>query len=215
MPSKNPSVLRRYFAGIAESTFQTHLGVADPDLVDYLSDLLTRFVRSDAVFRIRSLAGRPLREVAEMMMEAQARAGEAKREIHRHIGDYTLFWTGVYPEAVTTLRKGSKRDHLVDYRKEGKRSYWIASTIETDQPGASSDVLERLSHQFELCAFGLSEVRRQWEARDDGSAPPFLDWLTGAGSRSRRRETGGRYRGDRAVPKGSSGDDDRIMFHVR
>lgn len=173
MPSSKPSLLRRYFSGIAESTFQAKLGVADPDLVDYISDLLTRFIRSDAVFRVRNLAGRPLREVAEMVVESQQRVGDAKREIHRHIGDFTLFWSGVYPEALEKLRKSSRADRLVDYRREGKRSYLIASTIESSQSdAASSDVLERLSHQFELCVFGLGEVRRQWE--DDSDGTPFL-----------------------------------------
>jgi hypothetical protein len=176
MPSTSPSVLRRYFAGIAESTFQTQLGVADPPLVDYISDLLARFIRSETLYRIRNLAGRPIREVAEMMVEAQQRVGDAQREVHRHIGDYTLFWTGVYPEALRRMRGTSRSDHLVDYFTEGKRSYWIASTIETEQPDKpSAEVLERLSRQFELCAYGLREVRRSWEQRDDDRPQrPFL-----------------------------------------
>jgi hypothetical protein len=28
-------------------------------------------------------------------------------------------------------------------------------------------VLERLSEEFELCAFGLSEARKEWERRDE------------------------------------------------
>jgi hypothetical protein len=176
MPSTNPSVLRRYFAGIAENTFQTQLGVADPALIDYISDLLTRFIRSEAIFRIRSLAGKPLHEVGEMLCEAEERVGNAKREVHRHIGDYTLFWTGVYPEAIRRMRSETRRDHLVDYLAEGKRSYWIASTIETDnEEVATSAVLERLSQQFELCAYGLREVRRSWEEREGDEPPqPFL-----------------------------------------
>jgi hypothetical protein len=172
MPSTNPPALCRYFAGIAESTFQTQLGVADPPLIDYISDLLTRFIRSEALFRIRNLAGRPVREVAQMLIEAQQRVGDAQREVHRHIGDYTLFWTGVYPEAVQRLRADSHSDQLMDYCTQGKRAYWIASTIETDQPDTpSSDVLERLSRQFELCAYGLREIRRSWEHPDDD--PPI------------------------------------------
>jgi hypothetical protein len=64
----------------------------------------------------------------------------------------------------------------VDYFTEGKRSYWIASTIETEQPDKpSAEVLERLSRQFELCAYGLREVRRSWEQRDDDRPQrPFL-----------------------------------------
>ena len=175
MPATNPSLLRRYFAGIAENTFQAELGVADPALIDYISDLLTRFIRSEAIFRIRNLAGKPIREVAEMMVEAQARVGNAQREVHRHIGDFTLFWSGVYPESLKRMRASSRRDHLVDFCNEGKRAYWIASTIATDEPaGATADVLERLSQEFELCAYGLREVRRVWESRGDERGGPIL-----------------------------------------
>lgn len=174
MRSTDPAALHNYFAGISEFTFQTQFGVADPPLIDYISDLLTRFVRCEAIFRVRNLAGRPIREVAEMMAEAEERVGTARREVHRHIGDFTLFWTGVYPEALGHLKSESRQDHLMDYRAEGKRAYWIASTIETDEPeSASNEVLERLSRQFELCAYGLREVRRQWEG-DNDPPRPFL-----------------------------------------
>ena len=92
------------FRGMAEYTFQTQLGVADPPLLDYVSHLLTRFVRSDEIYPIRNLSGKPLRGVAEMLAEAQERVGFARREVHRHIGDYTLFWTGIYPEAIHRLQ---------------------------------------------------------------------------------------------------------------
>ena len=69
-------------------------------MLDYLSELLTEFVRSDSVFRVRSVTGQPLKEVTAMIVEADERIGVARREVHRHIGDYTLFWTGVYPEAI-------------------------------------------------------------------------------------------------------------------
>ena len=40
----------------------------------------------------------------------------------------------------------------------------------------SGDLLKRLSNQFEMCAYGLREIRREWERRDnDGSSDvPFL-----------------------------------------
>ena len=167
-----PNLLRRYFSGVAEHTFQTKLGVADPPLVDYLSDLLVRFVRNDMMYRVRTLAGRPIHEVADMVGEADHRIGPAKRDVHRHIGDFTLFWSGVYPEALDKMRGPSKRDHLVDYCSQGKRAYWIASTIETDKK-PTGDVLERLSESFEMCAYGLREVRKQWE-NDAGSHLPII-----------------------------------------
>ncbi len=98
------STISRYFAGLCESTFQTRLGVADPPLIDYLSELLIRFVRTETLHRVRNLSGRPAVEVCEMLAEADNRVGLAKREVHRHIGDVTLFWTGVYPESLRELR---------------------------------------------------------------------------------------------------------------
>jgi hypothetical protein len=165
------SLLQRYFAGLAEHTFEVRLGVADPGLIDYLTDLLTRFIRNDAVYRVRDLTGRSLDDVANMFVEAENRVGLARREVHRHIGDFTLFWAGVYPEALER-RKQTKDARAETYAALGKRSYFIASTIETDsEEDAPSELLERLSRSFELCAYGLREVRRQWEERDDGIPP--------------------------------------------
>ena len=188
MKEANGNTVRRYFTGLAEHTFQTQLGVVDPVLTDYISDMLTRFIRSDAMFHIRNVAGKRVSEVAEMMVEAQARVGDAKREVHRHIGDFTLFWTGVYPEAIGRLKDDSRCDGLIDYQTEGKRSYFIVGSM-GPKDGTSSDVSNdeaesnsveqsvfiRLSEQFELCAYGLREVRRLWELGDGEDQPrPFL-----------------------------------------
>jgi hypothetical protein len=175
--STNPGLtLRRYFSGLTEFVFEAQLGVADPPLVDYVSDMLFRFTRLDTIYRVRDLTGRPATEVAEMLEEAQQRVGEARRTVHRHIGDFTLFWAGVYPEALRRLQNSQKKDHFVDYCSQGKRAYFIASTIDTDQEeDAPAEILQRLSEQFEMCAYGLREVRREWERRDDEDMPrPLL-----------------------------------------
>jgi hypothetical protein len=156
--------LRDFFAGLAEYTFESRLGVADPPLVDYLAELLARFVRSDQVYSVRSPVGGRLNRVTDMLAEAESRTGEARRQVHRHIGDYTLFWTGVYPEALPRLKAPDNPDYLIDFREQGKRAYHIAATIPTEQP-TENEVLERLSHDFEICVYGLGEVRREWERK--------------------------------------------------
>ncbi len=105
----NAESLRQLFSAIIESTFQVELGVADPHLTDYLTEMLIRFVKTDAIFRIRDTTGKRLEEVAEMLMEAEQREAKPQREIYRHIGDFTLFWAGVYPEALSRLQSASAR----------------------------------------------------------------------------------------------------------
>lgn len=160
--------LARFFSGVCEYVFQGRLGVADPPLVDYLSDLMLRFARLDTVHRVRNPAGRPVLQVVDMLSEAESRIGLARRDVHRHIGDVTLFWTGVYPESLQKLRAVETKDFFVDYCSQGKRAYYIASTIETDREADTpNELLERLSANFEMCAYGLGEVRREWERRDE------------------------------------------------
>src|SRR5262245_13869120 len=157
--------LRRLFAGLTEQTFLQTFGMADPHLTDYLSQLLSRFLQVDSIYRLRDGKGRRLEEVVSMVLEAENLPAEGRtcREVHRHIGDFTLFWTGVYPEALRRLRSVLSRDHFVDYCEQGKRSYYIASTFEDEPYTDEAPVLRRLSEEFELCAYGLSQVRREWE----------------------------------------------------
>ena len=170
IPGRDP--LRQLFAALTEHAFIHSLGVADPKLVDYLAELLIRFAHVDSIWRLRSAQGKRLEEVAEMMAEAESdgRSVGSTREIHRHIGDFTLFWAGTYPEALRQLRAPLSKDHLIDYQQQGKRSYWIASQYDDEPYREEAPVLRRLSERFELCAFGLGQVRREWEKAE---ANPF------------------------------------------
>ena len=170
MTGRQPSAaLRDLFSGSTENTFQVHLGVADPPLIDYVSELLVRFLRQDSVYKVRNAKGKPVQSVFEMLGEAGRRMGQAKREVHRHIGDFALFWAGLYPESLRG--KPPEGDEVFhQYCMHGKRSYRIASTIDpSDENAPSGDVLERLSAEFELCAYGLHEVRREFERGDGGT----------------------------------------------
>lgn len=169
-PTDHP--LRRLFAGLAEHAFITRLGVADPPLIDYLSGLLSRFVHTDGVHRLRGDSGRPLTELAAMAAEAEGLPpGRTRREYFRHVGDFALFWTGVYPEALNRPG-GRRRDDVVDYTLQGKRGYLITSRIEeADAHPAEAGLFRRLSEEFEVCAVGLREVRREWEELRAAAVP--------------------------------------------
>ena len=142
---------------MVEATFQTELGVADPGLTDYLSDLLCRFARLDAIFALRTPEGRRIDEVAGMLAEADRREGRPRREGFRHAGDVALFYTGVYPERLN--RRGTA-DALLNVAALGKTAYRVAAD---SPPEEQRPVLLRLADEFELCGAGLGRVRAEWE----------------------------------------------------
>src|SRR4028118_1170855 len=119
IPVNHP--LRRLFAGLTEHAFMAELGVTDTRLIDYITELLARFVHSDGVFPMRDARQRPIRTLAAMAASAETSdlRGEPRREVFRHLGDVALFWAGVFPES---LAKGRRTDLLVDYCETGKRS---------------------------------------------------------------------------------------------
>lgn len=157
-------VLRRLFAGAAEQTFEGELGIADPPLVEYLVGMLLRFLRQETIYRIRDEAGHRLTQVVDMVQEAEHRAARPRREIYRHIGDFTLFFSGVFPEHLPRLQAPDCKDFLVDYRQQGKRSYLIAANYaEDDESREQAPILRHLSEEFELCSEGLKRVRQELE----------------------------------------------------
>ena len=130
-----------------------------------MSDLLARFVHADAVFRLKDGAGRPMSELVLMAMEAEKLPpdGRTRREYHRHVGDFALYWSGLFPEQVDRLQARGCKDHLVSFAVLGKRSYRIAGACDAGRNEADAGVLRRLGEEFELCAVGLHEVRKEFD----------------------------------------------------
>lgn len=168
VPEDHP--LRRWFAGLVEDNFQQDVGLCDASVLDYLAELLTEFIHVERINTLCDGSGRKVEDVAEMLCEAEtgpdATTEQRRRVVHRHIGDYTLFWTGVYPEVLMRRRRRCKRDDLLDYLRQGKRSYAIASELSTPNTQPPARILETLSEHFEYCVYGLGLVRRSWEKCD-------------------------------------------------
>ncbi len=155
--------LRELFRGLVEQVFMADLGICDVELNEYLSDMLSEFIHVDRIHRLRNAEGQPIHEIARMEAEAclSEPTDEKRRRwiIHKHIGDYTLFWTGVYPES---LRRPSQADRMREYLLYGKRSYSIVSDLTRANSQPSPAVFRNLGEQFEFCVHGLRLVRNGW-----------------------------------------------------
>lgn len=177
-PISKTHPLHRWFEALVQDSFQQDLGLADARLLDYLADLLTEFIHVERINTVQDGSGRPIEEVAELLRKAEteraARDDERRRRFHRHIGDFTLFWTGVYPENLRHLRRRHSGDELIDYFAQGKRSYAIASELSSDRTVPAAQVFRALSEQFEYCVYGLGLVRKQWERADPHGFDKFV-----------------------------------------
>jgi hypothetical protein len=158
--------LRRWFAGQVEQAFCTEVGMCDPHLTDYVADLMLDFTHVDQLGAIRNARGKRLEQVASMLAvmldEQPASRAERDRKVYRRIGDFTLFWAGLFPEQLQRAAHAPS-DVLLDYVQQGKRSYAIVSELADEQERPPASLFRHLSEDFEICLYGLGLVRRSWE----------------------------------------------------
>jgi hypothetical protein len=154
------------FASLTEQNFARQLGWPDIEVIGYVTDVLADFVHVDRLYKIRNAQGRRVEEVAEMLAEGdllhRAQSVEREREVHRHVGDYTLFMAGVFPECLQRIKTSkvmASPDALLDFIQVGKRSYRIVSEFTYGAFAPVAPLFRKLSENFELCVYGLGYVR--------------------------------------------------------
>ena len=154
-------------------------GARDARLKGYLSDhLLVRFLHVDRLFRLRDARGRPLADVAEMLLSGEAVGVSPElraRAVQRHIGDYTLFITGLFPESLERVRRDWRRKDSVlmqlgnllvpfrdpqeYYEEAGRRAYRSAAEIGREVGLTEAELFEKLSRYFRAYVQLMSLVR--------------------------------------------------------
>ena len=139
-------------------------GKAYEDVEDYLTSLLVAFMRTDRLFRIKDASGRSLSSVFDMLAEGDVRLNadsfEREREVHKHIGDYILFWSGLNPMFLQRLKLDDGRELLCDYTRQGKESYRLVSSFDYRPFDAEAPTFRKLSEGFEVLSSALHRVGR-------------------------------------------------------
>ena len=163
IPESHP--LQKLFSELVGRHYAEEIGIRDPQIVGYVAHLLTEFCDAEQLFKIRNTTGKPLNDVGEMLMESDPVYGPApsfdrERQVRKHIGDYTLFFAGMFPESINRFRLRRQRvENFVDWMKAGKESYYIVSKFEFFEYAKVAPLFATLSKNFEKCVYGLSRVK--------------------------------------------------------
>src|SRR5258707_14576417 len=157
--------LQKLFTELVGRPYAEMIGIRDPQLVAYVAHLLTEFCDADQLFKIRNTAGRPLDDIGEMMPQSDpvfrpAPSFHREPQARKHIGDYTLFFAGMFPESINHRRLRRNRvENFLDWMKAGKESYYIVSKFDCFEYTKVAPLFEKLSTRFEQCVYGLNCVK--------------------------------------------------------
>jgi hypothetical protein len=165
VPESHP--LHKFFIELVGRQYAEQIGIRDPQIVAYVAHLLAEFCDVEELFKIRDGAGRRLSDVGQMLMESDPVFGPApsfdrERQVRKHIGDYTLFFAGMFPESINHFRLRRHRlESFVDWVKAGKESYHIVSKFDVFEYTKVAPLFASLSRNFEQCVYGLNLVKNE------------------------------------------------------
>ncbi len=148
VPSGHP--IYQMFRALTEMSFE-QIAVRDRELMRYVADLLVEFVHVDNLYRLRDEQGRRLEHLVDMLLELHEQPPADERETRKHVGDYTLFIVGLYPESLTRRRRAVSPEY---YIAQGKEAY--RSVAEMDRAKPTASLFRKLSEQFEYCVTALN-----------------------------------------------------------
>src|ERR1700755_2951515 len=163
IPESHP--LQELFQDLVGRHYADEIGSRDPQIVAYVSHLLAEFCEADQMFKVHNACDRPLDDVGEMLLESDPVYGPApsfdrERQVRKHIGDYTLFLAGMFPESINHFRLRRQRlENFVDFIKAGKESYYIVSKFDQFEYARLAPLFAKLAREFESCVYGLNLVK--------------------------------------------------------
>ena len=163
--------LESFFQQAVRNSYEGKLGLHDPDVTGYIARLLCEFSEAGNLYKVRDDMGRPIEELDEMLqasdpVHGSAPSFDAERALRKHIGDYSLFVAGMYPEAMGSGRRMRRHNpSMAELIHAGKESYYIVSQFNLFEYEQEAPLFARLSDRFEHCILGLTMVREELEQR--------------------------------------------------
>src|SRR3989338_7219301 len=150
-----PNSLRRFFDRVVHRSFGD-LALRDDPAADYVSDLLTRFARTETLYPAGALPGQRLESVVDLLLEIQ-RAWDA---------DSPHF---------NPVRERELRRHTGYYIREGQRSYRFVSEHDRADARPEARLFRALADRFEGYASALTYMRKVYFRPEHGTPDlPFF-----------------------------------------
>lgn len=162
IPDNHP--IKQLFRTLTERGLsQTEL--RDKDLLFYLANLLVDFLFVENVYRIRDADDRRLEYLVDMLQHATETEMPVKKTYYKHIGDYSLFTLGMFPESLERPRRTVSATYYTD---AGRIGYQTAGELESNL--WATQVFRKLAGEFDRCVVSLNWVREY-------TSDPFYQYM--------------------------------------
>jgi hypothetical protein len=123
-------------------------GVGDARLADYVGALVFEFGLRDRAWRVTHHDDAEYRYLVDIMAEAASAPGQRAFLLNAHLGNFSLWLAGIFPDYITERRARRGGPDLAYYESLGAQGFRLASDDELAARLDLSDVLLAAAEQF-------------------------------------------------------------------
>lgn len=137
--------------------------LGDGRVINYIANLLSLFVKTDRLYRIHRHDEQTHQYLTDMIQEAANADARRQFLIYSHIGNYSLYVTGLFPQSIEyRLRYKHRPVNTQFYIDFGREYYERASAHAIAREYELDEVFFRLSIMFEVYKEALNHLARQY-----------------------------------------------------
>jgi hypothetical protein len=146
-----------YFYVLVRQVFK-RAGLGDRGVADYVAEMLAEFARSERARCVLPGQTAPLDYFFEMLAALQTADDHTRFQIRAHIGNYSLFLSGVFPDRIRVRAERRGFPDLKYYVALGRTHFRAASDHRLAQRYALADIFNTLSDRFETTRLALNDI---------------------------------------------------------
>jgi hypothetical protein len=145
-------------------------GILDRKLCDYIGSLLEAFSRANQLHQPDKINGRAHEYICDMLIALQRVTPEQAFLLRAHIGNYSLFISGIFHEN-TQRRCERGGPDLKFYEQIGRTNYQLLAEHTTARRCELNDVFEGLADRFRDVRLALNQLSDRLLNLDDDARP--------------------------------------------
>jgi hypothetical protein len=159
-----------YFYVLARHVLQRG-GIGDRKLCDYVASLLETFSRASQLQIPESIGERVEQYIHDILIALTRATPEQAFLLRAHIGNYSLFISGIFHPAVAGQRSMRGGPDLEFYEQVGRTNYQLVASHATARRCELDDVFEGLADQFRDVRLALNQLSDRLLNLDDDVRP--------------------------------------------
>ena len=148
---------RFYFYVLVRHVFRRS-GIEHRAVADYVAEVLAEFARAEQARCVVPGQANPLDYFFEMLSALQKADDRTSFYLRAHIGNYSLFLSGVFPDRIRFRAEARGFPDVKYYDAMGRTQYRVASDHRLAQRYELSQIFSVLSERFEATRLALNDI---------------------------------------------------------